>query len=243
MAKHNAPTDPPPAPSTSTSTTPPESTPSVPRNKGGRPRGGRAVGENWDEAEKLFIRGEIVTTKSGPAREYPSLRQIAQRTGVVLSSLHDRSKRLDWLGQRARYNDTFGEELHQAAAKRDASKAIDAVAVIDLFLEKVLEALKSGKFRVDSMADVDKAIRLRAFLLGDVESRKETRTADVTLERLQQVFESHRQRRAQLGDTGGVVVEGQLEASRAVELDDDASPASEVVDVETSGDEEGEGAS
>jgi hypothetical protein len=146
----------------------------------------------WPLAEKLYVEGELVGEAEHTRRVYPSLKDIAQRVGTSKSNLNQRSWRYNWSDKRRSFQAenaivpafTQGNKLPavdfvpRKLAKRDPESVLRAY--IDLFAE----AVEKRTVRYDTIADLDKAIRLLAFVRGQAESTKHVHVS-VSLEAMQ----------------------------------------------------------
>jgi hypothetical protein len=166
------------------------------RPRGGRPKRGAGKHIPWAELEEAYVRSEAVRERPDGSfeRTYPSIRDLADRYGVHRTLVGRRSKRYDWLGKRAALENEVQQQTQSLRAEARALSNNDALGVVDSYLERFRQALDEGKVRVDSVQDLNIALRLRQFLLGGADSRKEINVS-VSLEVMQQ---RHRELREQV---------------------------------------------
>ena len=90
--------------------------------------------------------------------------------------------------------------------RHDALSFAEGEAVIDKWITRFIEKLEEDDVRADCVADMDKAMRLKAFLRGQAESRIEVKNT-LTLETLQRSHKEHRDRfEEELGEVAGGVL-------------------------------------
>jgi AcrR family transcriptional regulator len=158
-----------------------QSAPQESRRPTGRPRGGFSADIDWERAQGLFAGGEL------------SLSEIAARVGTSKQNLHKHAKRFGWIERReaARRRDSSApaklmalesRERSAPAGETPPSRSIEAIlgAYIDLFAD----AVEKGNIRHDTLADLERAVRLLQFVRGQAESIKSTHTT-ISLERMQ----------------------------------------------------------
>jgi hypothetical protein len=196
----------------------------------GRPTKGEGAAFPIDKVDTLLVHGEPA---AGGAVHYPSYRDIGARYGVSHSLIAAYSRRHNCLGRR---EDALGQVRvlanQRAVAERggrEGEEKARLLGMLDGYFASFADALRDGRVRTDNIADFDKACRLKAFLLGDSESRKEVVTGGITLEYLQ---ERHREYLQELATTTpemtGVVVRpssGTIIDVEAVDDDGDDSEA------------------
>lgn len=131
----------------------------------------------YEEMERLLIYGETVhdPTIGKTAVVYPSLRQLADRFGVSQTTVWKLSKRRNCLKRR--------EEVTVRKAKRVEKRVVemqtearalaihDELRLVDDTLVAAWEDIKKGSLKIQNIADLNVAIRLKKFLQGEVESR------------------------------------------------------------------------
>lgn len=207
-------------------------TPPEPAKKptGRRPSGRFNPNINWALGESLFVHGE--DDESG-VPIFPSYREIGKRIGTSKENVQQRARRYDWPGLRSAALEAKGIILApppasgpspnpRARPRRTAEQVLlDYVALFD-------DQLRAKKVRADSVGDLDKAVRLLAFVRGEADSRRVTHT-HVSLEVMQQRYE--RSRRQVIDATGEDVTgvlshggDGGLEGEEAYDLIADATP-------------------
>ncbi|WP_342379465.1 AT hook motif domain protein [Myxococcus stipitatus] len=198
-AKLDTPKPPPPKveESTENAEAAPEPTagqPEAPKEKRrpGRPRHQDAPLIPFEELDRLLVFGEVQILDDGKTTTvYPSYRALAEKYGVVPSVIaeyarsHNTMKRRKLAAMRieARKDEKLVELRSDALAVGEAR----LVAMIDDFLVKFEEALKDGRVRTDSPADVNTLVRLKHFIMGGADSRQEVRNI-LSLEALQERY-------------------------------------------------------
>jgi hypothetical protein len=202
--------------------------------RGGRPIKGDGPAFRDDELDRLLVHGEA---DGDGIAQYPTYRDLAARYGVAHSVIADYSTRHNCLARRKEAQDQVralvAQKLVESRAMSTADETKALLAMLDDYFAAFAAALKEGRVRTDNIADFDKACRLKAFLAGDSESRKEVVSGGITLEYLQ---ERHREYLEQLARTTpemtGVVVRPWSSADVVdVELvDDDDDGATDVVE-------------
>jgi len=150
--------------------------------KGGRPRGRCLAGVPWDEIEDLYCRGEPKTNAKGQTVGYhfPSFRELALRFkdcipsgGPTHNAIFKRSKRFAWQSRREQFKTDVKRETDLSVAKARGLSTASQIAIVDVYVHQFLAELQAGRVRKDSIADLDKALRCRAFLRGEADSRSE----------------------------------------------------------------------
>ena len=110
---------------------------------------------------------------------YPTYRELAEKYGVAPSVIADYAKSHNTMHRRKygehRIEARRDEKIIEARATAEAITVAEMLALIDEFLIKFREALKEGRVRTDSPADVNTLIRLKSFLEGGADSRQEIR--------------------------------------------------------------------
>ena len=167
-----------------------------PKRVPGRPARRDAPQMPWDEIERLYIQGEQIRQRDDGSfeRTFPSTRELAEKYGVSKSLIGYRAERFEWSRRRAEFQGQVQKETDASCAKARAAEITDAVAVLDAYIERFRAALDDGRIRVDSVQDLNVAVRLKHFLLGGADSRKEVNVL-VSLEVMQ---ERHRKLREQV---------------------------------------------
>jgi len=197
----------------------------------GRPRGSFIADIPWLEIEKAYVYGDpLEGSENDPAmverRRYPSLRELGERYGVHYSLIGRKARSLNWLKRRETFKNALAEETDRAVAKAAALSTADAVGLIDTWIGRFEENLRSKRVRADNVSDLNTIMRLREFLLGNADQRSETNTT-ISLNAMQERFRARQADREQATEAhaaaalAGVVVE---DAPRHV-LDVAADPA------------------
>ena len=148
-----------------------------------------------DEVDRLLVHGEPApvtdfTKGQSEGIRYPSCRELGERYGVAHSLVARYAKQHNCLARRQqaenRVRDLSDEKLVDLRADALAFSRDDQVRSIDRYLVGFEEAVAEGRTRFDSPSDFNLMCRLRAFLMGEAESRHEVCSDMPTLEELQQ---------------------------------------------------------
>ena len=189
-----------------------EDTTATEKRRPGRPRHQDAPLIPFDELDRLLVFGEVQLLGDGKTTTiYPAYRALADKYGVAPSVIaeyarsHNTMKRRKLAAMRieARTDEKLVELRSDAMAVGEAR----LLAMIDDFLLKFEEALKEGRVRTDSAADVNTFVRLKQFIQGGADSRQEVRSI-LSLEALQERYA--RARRESEGATpamAGVIID------------------------------------
>ena len=203
-----------------------------PKKRGrGRPKGGRDPTIDWDSIARLYVYGEPTHPKegasrddSGPvhsaARKYPSYRELARRFGASQAAVHRYCAARSLKEKREDFQRGVEKIVDAEVAKSLALSTVHAVGIIDMWTLKFLRKLEAGQVRADSVGDLDKALRLKNYLLGEADSRTE-QTHKFSLDKLQ---DSHRELRAVEDQADDDEVAGVVE-TKGEEVPEPAPPA------------------
>jgi hypothetical protein len=149
-----------------------------------------------DELDRLLVHGEPVAITDGELEgvHFPSYRELADRYGVAHSLIARFAKEHNCLGRRKQIKRNVrqlsDEKLTELRADAVAFSRDDQVRTVDRFLAQFEEATIEGRVRCDDPSDFNTMCRLRAFLMGEADSRSEVSNGMPTLEELQ---ERHRE--------------------------------------------------
>jgi len=199
--------------------------------KTGRRRKGDGPAFPHEEVDRLLVHGEIVEAEDGREMQvrYPSFRTIADRYGVAHSLIADFAKKHNCLQRRkqtaARVKELADSKLIELRADALAVTRDDQIRAIDRFLTKFEEALEDGRVRFDNPADYNTMCRLKAYLLGDADSRQQVMSGFPTLEELQKRHAAMLARIQQStpGERGEVCSARPREAGVVAQMEDDGS--------------------
>ena len=193
----------------------------------GRPKGGFQAAIDWELAEQLYVEGDV-DAESG-VRVYPLRKAIAARAGTTANNLDQRCKRYRWVERRRLFQIAMGitaEEVPDLVRQKTPQVIVsapptvaadtsvksrkksrrDPLAVLDTYIGQFADAIARRRVRFDTIADFERAVRLRAFCLGQADSIKQTHVT-VSLEIMQQ---RHKAARAYVGETVDDAVAGVL---------------------------------
>ena len=162
------------------------------KRRPGRPKKQDAPDFSYEELDRLLVFGEVLVLEDGTSTTvYPTYRQLAERFGVALSVIASYAKSRNCLKRReqtaTRVTVRTEEKLIELRAGALAVGEARLVEMIDEFLLKFESALKEGRVRTDSPADVNTLARLKAFITGGADSRQEVRNV-LSLEALQERY-------------------------------------------------------
>ncbi|MBN2197233.1 MAG: hypothetical protein JW751_30810 [Polyangiaceae bacterium] len=171
--------------------------------RGGRPRRADPPRFPHSELDRLLVFGEVVDQGDGrpPDTVFPSYRELGSRFGIAHSVVADFSRRHDCLRRRQRAQHAIHakaeSKLVEARASALAIGREDALRIVDKFLRGFEAALDDGRVRTDSAADLNTILRLREFLVGGPDFRKELAAGcTITLEMLQERYANSLRRHA-----------------------------------------------
>ena len=206
------------------------------RRKPGRPRHQDAPVIPWEELDRLLVFGEVQLLEDGKhTTVYPTYRALADKYGVVPSVIADYARTHNTMNRRkvaaTRIAARTDEKLIELRSDVIAVGEARLIAMIDDFLLKFEEALKEGRVRTDSAADVNTLVRLKQFIQGGADSRQEVRNI-LSLEALQERYaRMMRDAESATPAMAGVVIDvraeevsGAIEQSKLSKLDDAQLP-------------------
>ena len=168
---------------------------------------------DWELAESYYVQGMIVEEKRGTIeRRKPSYADVARKFKVSKASVAYHAKKANWQKKREKYDSLEKEHINHEVAKARAISFADGEEIVDRWISKFEQKLEEGDVRVDSIADLERAMRTKAFLRGQAESRVEMKGA-FTLDSLADIHRQHRERfeaeedEEQIATMAGVLVE------------------------------------
>lgn len=165
------------------------------KKRPGRRRKGEGPAFPREELDRLLVHGELAENPdgSGVHTVYPSYRDLAERFGVAHSLIADYAKQHNCVRRRERVQAAVGElaesKLIESRAEVLAMGRDQQIRIVDRYLAKFEQAVIEGRVRTDNPADLNSVCRLRAFLLGDADSRQQVMNGLPTLDEIQ---ESHK---------------------------------------------------
>ena len=188
----------------------------------GRPRKSEGPSFPHNEVDRLLVEGEEMTEYGRVKVTYPSYRNVGQRFGVDAATISAYSSSHNCLYRRQELQTCVRAEAEaKIIAKRADVMRVSKdfqLQLVDQYLMEFKKALDDGRVRCDSVADLNHVIRLREYLLGGVDSRKEVQTT-LSLEVLQsRHFDMMR------------VVDATTPAERGEDEDDNVANLTSVVD-------------
>jgi hypothetical protein len=184
----------------SSNVTAPAEHPAKPRRRPGRPKRADAPIIPWNEVDRLLVFGEVAVD-AATGREgvkFPSLAELAERYGVSRNRMWQYASKARCFARREearlKTQETYERKVIEKAADSRALATADVAGIVDSYIDGFRQALKEGKVRVDSPADLDRLVRLKELLSGNADSRGELR-GQLSLEAIQV---RHRRLRGQL---------------------------------------------
>lgn len=171
----------------------------IPPNSGPRTSGRRGrfnPNIDWELGKHLFSKGELLRREGGlpPKTVYPSFAEIASRIGCTKQNVQKYADRHNWVEARQNFVHKVEEKLDEVTAESRARLVAEPLAIVDSYINRFFAALGEGKVRTDAAADLDKMVRLRAFLT-EREREKSEQKQVISLEDMQA---KHRAMRATL---------------------------------------------
>lgn len=177
--------------------------------------------------ELVYICGERKTSVNGQVQQaiFPTMKELADRAGCSHAYLKEFAASHNWVVKRdaylqGKYKPAIGEPIDglentadesdiDKAAKAAKRKTADAETILLAFIEKFSVAVELNKVKCDSMADLERAIRLLAFVRGQAESTKHVKVT-LSLDELSKKHSTYRANvRATVDDrVAGVLAQG-----------------------------------
>lgn len=167
-----------------------DETPPPTRRRTGRPRSGEGPIIPWQEVDKALVFGEVVRDpKTGrEAVKYPSIAVLAKRydcSRTVIWRFASRSRCYARREEaRLKTQETYERKVIEKLANTQVQAAVDVTGIVDSYIDGFRQALKAGRVRVDSPADLDRLVRLKELLTGHADSRNELQ-GELSLEAIQ----------------------------------------------------------
>ena len=152
---------------------------------------------DWTLAERLYVEGELEGEAEHTRRVYPTRATIARRAGTTQASLDQYVRAHKWFDKREEFQkvnaiipvvaaapSTTGA-LRAARRKPAARTRGEAEGILVAYIDLFAEAVEKRTLKHESVHDLDKAVRLLAYVRGQAESIKATH-ATVTLDVMMQ---------------------------------------------------------
>jgi hypothetical protein len=149
----------------------------------------------YEEIDRILVFGEAVPCDDGKKATvvYPSIRDLAQRYGVAHSLIAEYSRRHNCMRRRevaqARVQAKTDQKIIELRSSAEALSKDETLRMIDSYLLKFEKAIADGRVRSDSPSDFNTMVRLKEYMLGGADSRREVQ-GGLSLEELQK---RHRQ--------------------------------------------------
>lgn len=206
----------------------------IPPENGRRPHDKRKLAVDWTVIAADYIDGKVVdATGGGFKRVYPTFKELEARYGIRTSTLAYRSKVEKWGERRLLINQQMIAEMEKELSKRRALDISDIIGNLDEFLGQFHSAVKAKKFAPQSIAEYDKALRLRVYALNEMRAR-ESGAGIITIEQLQERHSRMRERATELLQESSGYVPGRTEreADGAIEQQAQALAEQKVAEVQ-----------
>jgi acylphosphatase len=154
---------------------------------------------DWEMGKHLYCKGELVRRGEGlpPKTVYPTMADIAARIGTTKQNVSKFALRHNWADSRENFIAKVEEKLDEVTADSRARLIAEPLEIVDRFINGFFRNLQIGKVRIDAAADLDKMVRLRAFLT-EREREKSEQKQVVTLEEMQATHRTVRARIARV---------------------------------------------
>jgi predicted transcriptional regulator len=221
-----------PAADASAATTPPDR--AVPEVPGLAARKGPRAGDLRNphvcaELDRMVLFGDIEIAQDGRLQaRYPTTEEIARRLDVARAAVtayvakHKLHVRREEIARRI--SARVEERLVESTAAKIVMARARQLQLLDGFLVRAESDALEGQLRVESIADVNTVLRLRAFLSGEVESRQEVHT-EITLDALHARHREQVRRGDVIDVEAGLVPPGQLAPAAPPTVDEPAVEA------------------
>jgi hypothetical protein len=202
-----------------------------------KPRGRFGRQTDVPLAERLFINGVLrgIGSDGKPVIAYLSATQIASATGISNKSVEQYARRKGWQAKRKELLDkdernpvpleNLPPDIVPGWRVKDVENGVlqglplpanprarsisDALSILEAYILYFGEKVAAHEVKAESIKDLDIAIRLRAFLMGDAERRSEVKHV-ITLDEMQSKHRQAREAAIQIEDSGvaGVLAQG-----------------------------------
>lgn len=145
----------------------------------GRPPKADAPEVPWDEIDQLLVHGDVSETDDGKHSHwrYPSYRELGKKYDVSHTLIARYAKNHNCLKRREvarqQTKELSDSKLVELRADQLTIGRDDAIRTIDRFLVDFEVALAEGRVRCDNPSDFNLMVRLKAFIMGEADSRHE----------------------------------------------------------------------
>lgn len=198
------------------------STPSTPREANASKLGRRGRFDpaiDWELGKHLYVQGKVVPRGGDlpPEVVFPSLAEIAKAINTTKQNLSMHVYRHNWPKLREEFQGKVEQKVEEAIVDSRARLIAEPLAIVDSYINKFVAALNSNRVRIDAAADLDKMVRLRAFLT-ERDREKSAQKQVVSLEDMQVTHKAVRARIARVeAEEGlaGVLERGDAQARAA----------------------------
>ena len=107
-----------------------------------------------------------------------SFQKVANRLGVSLSAVKLWARSFSWRNRLAEREATVAREMAARALNDEVSRRERSLQIVQLALVQLAKAIAEGRVKM-TLSDLDKLIRLEAFLSDEPESRHSLIVADL----------------------------------------------------------------
>ncbi|HZC29986.1 MAG TPA: hypothetical protein VE261_00605 [Gaiellaceae bacterium] len=177
---------------------------------------------DWELAENIFIYGEVSDGPGGTKSiRWPNYSDVAKRVGCSVSRIAQVSQRRQWTERRAAVRSGRMSKLEDAGTSRATTPEmldprprprLEPLELLDEYLVLIEDAVRTRRIKYDAVADLDKALRLKTFLLEQGEKAGK-QVAPFSLEELQAKHRAHASETTALDDDStGVLAHGERNA-------------------------------
>lgn len=183
----------------------------------------RSLAIDWTTVANDYITGNVVEDKAKGEwkRVYPSFSDLGIKYGLKKSTISYRCTTENWAERRLKFNAQLATEVETELAKRRALDVSDIVGTLDEYIVKFSKGVKADTVTRASVADLDKAVRLRVHVVNEMRAR-ESGAGVVTIEQLQQRHSQMRERSANIEPAVAGYTPGREEREAAGELEQQA---------------------
>ncbi len=195
---------------------------------GKRPFDSQRLVVDWPAIAAAYVDGSVADDKKngGFKRVFPTYKELEARFGVSVSTIAHRCKVEKWGERRVAINQQMIAEVDKELAKRRALDISDIIGNLDSYLEEFHKAVKSRKLRPETIAEYDKALRLKVYAQNELRAR-ESGAGIITIEQLQDRHAKMRERSKALAELASGYVPGRTEREADGEIEQAAQVRAE----------------
>lgn len=135
--------------------------------------GKKALAVDWQVLEVEYIGGIVEKNPKGQfERVWPTIRDLAERHGLNQSTVGYQSSRRNWPERRAEFQRTLQRDFDEKLAKSRGTVMAEASKMLDTFVSKFGKAIREDAVPRASIADLERALKLRAWLASEQAASK-----------------------------------------------------------------------